>query len=149
MALTNGQAHTLHMLLNTRSQFRMHIEGKYTVTAGPGGVATYNYSENLPPNYAAPDAPTLVGNVISQASLLNIPGGNFDPNTKAKLALLFDPNGADLNGAITNVSTNPVTLRHALALDGPYPDNSPCPPFSVEQRAATAMAAALPGPIGS
>jgi hypothetical protein len=128
----------------------MHIEGKYTVTPGAGGAPpTYNYSENTPPNNKSGDSGTLVGNIITQAGGLNIPAANFDANTQTRLALMFNPAGTDPNGQITNVSTDPVTIRHALTLDGPYPDNSPCPSLSVEQRVAAAVSAALPGPIGS
>ncbi|HUB78402.1 MAG TPA: hypothetical protein VMB03_06380 [Bryobacteraceae bacterium] len=121
------------------------MEGKFTVDAG----GNFTFGENIPPNNKSNDAPTLVQTFITQAGGLGIPAANFDAPAQNRLLLLFDPNGTDPNGQTTNLTTNTRTIRHALLMDGPYPDNSPCPPFSVEQRAANAMAAALPGPIGS
>jgi hypothetical protein len=145
MPLTKGQALALHTLLTTRSQFRLQLEGKFVVIPGP--PPTTVFAENVPPANKAGDAGTLVNNVIAQAGGLHIPASNFDQATKTKLNGLFDPNGKDLNGAQTNVATDQLKIRHALAMDAPYPDNTPCPPFQEQSAMAAAIIGALPGPL--
>jgi hypothetical protein len=113
-------------------------------------MGVYHYGENKPPANRPADADTMLNTLIAQAGKLGVPAGNFDQPVKDKIKLsLFDTTATDLNGAVTNVATKDTKIRHALAMDTIYPDNTPCPPDTggTEQTMATAIINSMPGPI--
>jgi hypothetical protein len=133
MATTNGQKVALYLLLTSRSELRLSLEGK----TSPHGVT----SEGQPPT-PAPDAATLAKHFVALAnSRFNIAATDFNAG---KLQGLFEAGAQDPSGGVTNVTNKAKFIRQALDMSGPYPDDNPCPGTGLQQSVFNAVAAAVP-----
>jgi len=133
MATTNGQKVAMYLLLTSRSELRLMLEGK---VKSDGTVA-----ENQSP-VPVPDSATLVTNFLG---LVNTRFGIAETQfNTGKLPELFESGATDPNGATTNVTNKARNIRIALDMSGPYPDNSPCPEAALQHTLFNAIVPAVP-----
>jgi hypothetical protein len=116
MPITNGQRMALYLLLSTQSELRATLEGR--VKVDPALKLPVFSNVVTTPIIDANDLVTRMGRLLLKQFKIDITNAATPlPN----LDKLFD------NTATNKVTTDSLTIRHALDMSGPYPDTDPCP----------------------
>jgi hypothetical protein len=132
MAVTNGQRLALFLLLSSRSELRLALEGK----SGIDSVTHAPISNDQTAAIDNANAAELVARMGALLKKLNIDSGDL-PN----LNVLFDLNATT---ATAHVTTDTNKIRRAFDLSGIYPDDNPCPSGLNQELVVQLLGAAIP-----
>ena len=137
MSLSNGQKSALYLLLTSRSELRLMLEGKFTVDGS--GVVTPAEGANTQPVANATVAVTRFLSLVKFR--FGLAPAQFNLGA---LAGLYKAGATDPNGNATNITTSGPDIRRALDMSAPYPDGDPCPDLYTQSLVYDAVVGAVP-----